>query len=296
MRATLIAFSLIASLATGCMTDELGEEEAGDGALADSEAYESDGKSDAAFDALSAELKAKYGLRPRRYNGFFNNSNNAELRFTTALPRITADMNARAQGRGLPIRFTEAELAINFITEGGFYVLDEDIADSSDGLLLDAFTYFGCDTAADNATAISPWLSTSMRALLADPGHRIQQVNELGQTVNTVWVDTLEQGLELNAAMFAWSRQLAAAEIARKGTSWDKVVPEARFFWSTMWFNAGPGFGQRQLAAHGVSYWKTKWTSADDPSMSRYARYNALWRTSSWEFMTRTLQETSQTP
>jgi hypothetical protein len=30
--------------------------------------------------------------------------------------------------------------------------------------------------------------------------------------------------------------------------------------------------------------------------MSRYARYNALWRTSSWELMSRTLQTPAQTP
>lgn len=289
---TLHLASAALLMLSACAVSAGDEEEAGrdSGDLSGSESYQSDGKSDAAFDQTSAELTAKYGLRPRRYNGFFNDSNTAETRFRAALPTLTATMNARAATNGVAFRFTAQELATNFITEGGYYMLDADIHDSSGEYgQIDAFSYLGCDTIVDNLSSVRPWLSTQLQTLIADPAHQITRTNELGQEVHSVYVDTIEQGMELNAAMFAWSRSLAAREMTKYGKHMESVAAEARFFWTTIWFNAGAGFGQRQMASHGVDYWKTKWTSGDDPSMSRYARYNALWRTSSWDFMTRTL-------
>jgi hypothetical protein len=297
----LALMSVSLSVATSACTvqdDIEGEEIAGDGDVAADEAYQSDGKNDAAFDAISLELTGKYGLRPRKYNGFFNDSNDAEKRFKIHLPKVVADINARAAAQGLGFRFTAQELAVNFITEGGYYLLDKDWHDSGQQitfegqmgeLVIDGFTFLGCDTIVNNATAVKPWLSADLQTLIADPNYQFETQNELGQTVKSVFVMTLEQGMELNAAMFAWSRQLAAREMSKLGKKMESISAEARFFWTTVWFNAGPGFGQKTLAAHGVDYWKTKWTSGDSPEMSRYARYNALWRTSSWEFMSRTV-------
>lgn len=290
MRKAILALALAA-----CAVEEpLG---GSDEDLAGQEAYESDGKSDAAFDALSAELTAKYGLRPRKYNGFFNDSNEAETRFHAALPKVTAAMNTRAVANGATFRFTQAELATNFITEGGYYLLEIGIHDSGQTITwmgqtgqitIDGFTFLGTDTIVDNATAVSPWLSPELRILVNDPARQLEVQNEKGETVHTIYVDTIEQGLELNAAMFAWSRQLAAAAVKRQGKDFATLAPEARFFWTTVWFNAGPTFGAAQLDKEGVSWWQKKWTSGDDLTFSRYARYNALWRTSSWELLSKT--------
>src|SRR5687767_13335717 len=113
MRHIVIACVVLASVASGCITDDEEIEVGEDGALADAEDYLSDGKSDAAYDTLSAQLKTKYGVRPRRYNGLFDGSNEAERRFVAALPRVTAMMNHRAQLQGLHVTFTQAELATN---------------------------------------------------------------------------------------------------------------------------------------------------------------------------------------
>ncbi|MFN0252064.1 MAG: hypothetical protein ACKV2T_34630 [Kofleriaceae bacterium] len=271
-----------------CALDAQDEAIGGDGIGAGDESFES-GKADAAADALSTRLRTKYGLRPRRYTGLFNDSNIAEERFTAALPVITTAINQRAQARGAAFRFTQAEIATNFISEGGFTLLAANQADSdpSADFYINGWNHLGTDSIVANATAVGPWLSPTLRALVADTNRHISGINERNEPYTTIWVDTIEQGIELNAAMFAWSRDLAAAKIADEGTAWADVAPEARFFWSTVWFNAGPGLGESQVEAHGVDYWQTRWTRGDDhEQFSRFLRYNALWRTSSWEFMT----------
>lgn len=68
----------VAVALSGCALDE----PLGDDSSVASEADVSDGgKADEAFDAIVAELTAKYGVRPRKYNRFFTNSNEAETRF-----------------------------------------------------------------------------------------------------------------------------------------------------------------------------------------------------------------------
>lgn len=87
--------------------------------------------------------------------------------------------------------------------------------------------------------------------------------------------------------MFAWTRSQAAQTI---GPSFGKLAPEARFFWTTMWFNAGAAVAAKYLSSRGIDWWRSRWTQTDDPAQySRYARYNALWRTATWEAMSRTL-------
>ena len=275
-----------------CVGDEpLG----GDGDVAGQENYQSDGKSDAMYDALSAELTAKYGLRPRRYNGLFNDSNEAERRFRAALPGVTAAINARTAATGATFRITEAELATNFITEGGYYMLAYDIHDSGqlatiDGatgiIVIDGFTFLGTDSIVANAAAVSPWLSDTLRFMVNEPTRQTQATNEKGEATTSIWVDNIEQGLELNAAMFAWSRARFAADAK---SSYATLGPEARFFWTTAYYNTGPEVAASLLASMGPDWWKTKWTLADDPAKySRYARYNGLWRTSTWEMLSRT--------
>jgi hypothetical protein len=245
-----------------------------------------DGKYDGEVaDAISAQLTAKYGLRPRRYLGFFNQSNEAERRFTDQLPRTVAALNAVAAAKGYGFSFTEAEIATNFISEGGFYLLDGDIAS---GDHLTGFGYLGVDTFFANRSALEEWMTPSVRDGLAS-GQIGEEtaVNELGQTVRSMYFTTIEQGIDANAMMFALSRKQAAADMAARGTSMGSALPEARFFWTTIYYNAGPAFGRDQLSKAGVNYWTQKWTSGDDPKFSRYARYNALWRTSSWELQDR---------
>ena len=52
-----------------------------------------DGKSDGAADTLSTELTAKYGLRPRRYTGFFNDSKSAHLANRGPIPDTDAHLH-----------------------------------------------------------------------------------------------------------------------------------------------------------------------------------------------------------
>ncbi|HEY4176626.1 MAG TPA: hypothetical protein VGM90_07340 [Kofleriaceae bacterium] len=282
---------LLAVLAAGCAADALDDdgEVAGDDRDFSGQESPGEGKADGAVDPNVTALTTKYGLRPRRYTGLFNDSNDAETRFTTALPAIVDAINERTAAHGDAFRVTAEEVATNFITEGGYYLLDMNFTDSQPGNVIDGFLYLGTDTIVTRASQVNPWLSDDLRRLIADPAHRLTNVNEKGENTTTIYVDTIEQGVELNAAMFAWSRSLFEKDVEAMHKTWASVAPEARFFWTTIYFNAGSGFAKPQLQAHGVDYWKTKWTRGDDPAQfSRYARYNALWRTSSWEYMTRT--------
>lgn len=275
----LALISMLSFTAVGC-ADDIGTplEQPGD-------------KADDA-DPLVQELTEKYGLRPRRYAGFYNDSNEAERRFTARLPLVTDELNARGVELGYPVDFTEAELAINFITEGGYFLLDSDFTDSDydAGIYIDGFTYLGVDTFADNLDALAPWFTAEIeRAFNAGEIGTFEAENELGQTVNSIVVQTIEQGLEVNAIVFAWSRSMLMNDLAENSETLAGLDAEARFFWSTMYYNAGTGFGRARLREHGSDYWQVKWTGPDDhATQSRYARYNAFWRTSSLEYLTRT--------
>ncbi len=276
------------------------------------EAYDpaSDGKADASgndlYDITAAEIQARYGVRPRRYNGFFNDSNWGEERFRAALPQVTTFVNEALASRGTAAEVDEVAVAINFITEGGYFALDleglkrtiamsdpdaaesiptwDEVEASGSDLYVDGFTFFGVDTLVDNFAALRPFMPPDIVELVDSGTCVASSVNERGETVRSLNCLTIEQGLYANAGMFAWARERAAIAI---GTSeFAALDAVGQFFWSTVFFNAGPGTGQRVLADNGVDYYRTAWTSSDDAS--RWAtnpKFNASWRTASYEFM-----------
>lgn len=272
--------SLLSIAAPGCADDALLQ-------------APSDERADEGEDALSIELTEKYGLRPRRYGGLFNNSNEAEQRFAAHLPGVTRELNQRALELGFDMQLTDSDLAINFISEGGYFLLADDFTDSDydNDIYIDGFTYLGVDTFFDNWSALEPWFTKEfIRAIDDGELFTFETTNELGQTVNSIVVQTIEQGLEANAIVYAWSRARFMSDLAAENkTTYESLAPEPRFFWSTMYYNAGVGFGRARLSEHGADYWQEKWIGPDDhATQSRFARYNALWRTSTFEYLKRT--------
>ncbi len=107
-----------------------------------------------------SELLSVYGVRAHNYAGLFDGSNEAEYAFLDALPDATAFINQQAKANGVAMTVTEAELALNFIAEGAYFALNDDLLDGLDGY------QFGIDTLVNNQDAIKPWLHPSVIALL----------------------------------------------------------------------------------------------------------------------------------
>lgn len=241
-----------------------------------------------ALDALSAELTKKYGLRPRRYGGLLHRKNSNQVMFSDALPTVTTFLKERAAAMDLPIPFDQAAIATNFISEGGFNVLEcGTFYDCSSNDPIDGYADLGIDTLVDNYAAVKPWLTPELQQRVESEEYTETATNELGNTVTYITVANVAQGLSANAAMFAWARALFVQDLSRKGIDVASLPSEALFFWTTLYYNAGPAFGRRQLNGAGVTLWSRKWTQGESADYEYLARYNALWRTSTYEFMLR---------
>lgn len=239
------------------------------------------GKADSSDDTLD-ELEGKYGVRPRRYGGFFNRSNQAEEELAYALPVVTADINQRLTSRGFRFQVEPEEIAVNFIAEGGYYALE----DNRIGGLT------GCDLGllmlVDDYPSLKPWMSDSLRSRVESGGQRSSCVLKPHAT-NPAYTTTLAglslaDALAASAAVFALSAARLAEDVAVA------TLPiEARFFWTTVYFNSGASKGRSVLRKHGVGYYRKKWALADDPEKHLWnTQYNALWRTASLEYLIRT--------
>jgi hypothetical protein len=229
------------------------------------------------------EAKAHTGLRPRDYHHLLDGSNEAERQFLAELPKVTKHLNEMAEKNGWDFRFDQAELATNFIGEGGILPLRENRTKNLDG-----YSDLGIDTFVDRKQQLAPWMTPELDTLVKSGKHRQTNTNELGESVTTINPPTMAEGLQANAVMFALSRQQFHEEMKKQGKDASQLTPEEQFFWTTSFFNAGPGLSRRMLEENGVEWAHKKWTGPDDDSQNKHPRYNAQWRTSTYEYLKRT--------
>lgn len=235
----------------------------------------------------------KYGLRPKDYAHLFDGERakgdghdevlaGREQRVQSALPRITAQLNAVAAAKGYPFRFTEAELAINFVTEGGYFLLTPYQGQVMSDTEIDGFQMLGIDTFMQRKKELTPWMSPELKARSNDASAAASAMNEKGEKVEYLNPESLEQGVEANAVMFAAARKRFSDDVTNLKLTVSS--DQAWFFWTTVYYNAGEGTGKKLLQKHGVDYWQVKWTLPDDAAKyNRSAKFNAAWRTSTWE-------------
>jgi hypothetical protein len=241
-------------------------------------------------DPLSRELTERYGVRPRSYAGLFNGSNHTEHRFIENLPVVTAHVNAVFERKGLRARVTEAGVAINFILEGGFDLLENDCAKGIDG-----FNSLGIDTIVDNRVALWDWLHPSLRELIEDESNWALSSNERGEQVISLANLDLLPGMYGSAGMWAWSKFAAALDFERRGHRLTALPMEGQVFWTTVYFNSGAGTARMFLDRHGPDWYAERWNREDDwRQHSRNSQYNAVLRTSSFDYMMRTLYESGR--
>ncbi len=228
-------------------------------------------------ESREAELTAAYGLRPRRYGRLVNGDNAAEAMFRTVAPQVVAFINARAAAAGYKFRLTVAELMTNFIAEGGFIVLDRGMTDGIDG-----FNHLGADTFMDRYAELKPWLHPSITKERVTPA---KKTNEKGESVTSITDLTLAQAVYASAAMLAHAQTEVEKDTRGGPGGFAGLTDRQETYFTTMYYNAGPGFGGKTLANQGRGAADRRWTGTDDHATNgRNAHFNATMRTSSFEY------------
>jgi hypothetical protein len=228
----------------------------------------------------AAKIKAlteKWGVRPRRFSGLVDGGNATEALYRSIAPQAVAFINAKAAERKLKMRITLAELTTNFIAEGGYYVLNDNMTDGIDG-----FQHLGIDTFIDRIAALRPWLHPSIAESRLQPQ---KAVNEKGETVTSITNLSIIQAIYASAAMMGWNKSVVEGDLGKAGKSMNEVTDTEQYYLDTVYFNAGPGFGKKLLANQGLAATHRKWEKTDDLKHSTNAQFNASWRTASFELM-----------
>jgi hypothetical protein len=208
--------------------------------------------------------------------------NRRQKELLAELPKITAELNARAKAQGKDFQFTQQELATNFISEGG----SELLGGSPPSPPYDGYDYLGIDTMRDNYATVKPWLTDDLQKRVQGGKHGVSQVNEQGKNVHTITVDSVGQGLRANAAMFARARSMASAEATKEGKKFSEMTDEERFYYTTMYYNTSPGTAAAYMKAQDGHV--PKWKGKDSEENSMDARYNAAWRTATFDYLNQT--------
>ena len=134
-------------------------------------------------------LNEQYGLRPRRYtrqldgkrsqhDGFDQILAERERRVLADLPNLVAKLNAICESKKVAFRFAAAELAENFISDGGYYLLTEEGGAVIDDTDIDDYAYLGVDTFLDRQSELDPWMSDDLRQRAKEPAAAHTQTND----------------------------------------------------------------------------------------------------------------------
>ena len=146
--------------------------------------------------------------------------------------------------------------------------------------------------------AAGPWYPPELRNIARGGTQNSDFVNERREKVVTLDNLTLEQAVQGNASLYAWSKGQLVRDLRAKGIDFASRPKEQQFYWSTVYFNAGPGTGKKLLDRRGLDWSGKKWTGPDFPEHpnaramfvvenQQDAHFNATWRTSSYEFLMR---------
>lgn len=277
-RVLLLALSVSAFSAVGCAPESEGDEVDGASAMTTAQA--------------TPDLTAKYGIRPRRYEGYLNSSNEAEYAFSETLREATVFLRQRIAEREVDVTVDEDELATNALAEGlGATVLEPNVVDGLSG-----FNSLGLDTLVDALPAYKPWLHPEVLAHVR-PENIETQTNEKKQTVRSLGNLSVRLGVLACAGVYTWFKARAAADFAAKGLRLSLLPPSGQMYWATVYYNAGAGAGKDWLDKYGVDKYREKWTRGDD--FIRYStnpHFNALLRAASFELLQQTVYEHGKRP
>jgi hypothetical protein len=230
----------------------------------------------------SVKLHQKLGVRPRNYRSTFDAPrNDAQQLISRALPAVTKFMNERLASSGSKVRVTEAEIAANFMSEGGALLVELDKVDEVDG-----YYYAGLDTLIDRYQSLKHFLPADVRALCEETKHHVTHKNEQNVDVTTLKDLSLTQTLVANAGMYAQTATFVERELRQKGIELASLPAQARVFWCTIYFNCKLETARELLRTHTVDWYKVAWNKEDDAH--KYlgdAKYNATLRSANFRLL-----------
>jgi hypothetical protein len=228
-------------------------------------------------DQLRNRLTAKYRRNVDRWDQLMAGTNSNATSVRARLPVLTALINARIREQGFDFTVTEAELAANFLGEGGEQTISPRWGEEP---YFSGFGSFGIDTLGTDYAVIRPWLTENIQALENDPNNWSTHVNERGTQVTTLRSLTASEGLDANAGMYAYMKARAARDMEELGLGrMQDLDRRAQMFWAAMYFNMGPNGAKGMLRRHGVDLYLTM------VGRGRPAQYNTQRRVAGFELL-----------
>lgn len=231
----------------------------------------------AAEEAHLKSLQVKYGVRPRRWSGYVDDRReigvmNSVLAAAKTVPGIApAFLFTIGVGEGLNTYFDATPDAV---------------VDTSRPV-----SGFG-DIGLDEFISMVPLLKAK-QLLPADWTEGVQYTrarpirNERGGDVASADFRDLDAGLTALAAVLGWCRQRFLHDAAQVlgAAAARALTPQQTNFFTYVYFNAGAGFGKKQLMAQGLEFFRPASPNATEDG--RNARVNALIRIASLELLER---------
>ncbi len=232
-------------------------------------------------DEVARRIRARTGTKVHEeYEHVFKVDNGTGRAFRAALPIVTKVVNDALKRAGIAVTLDESELAANFLAEGGDQLLARDVGKGIDG-----FGHAGIDTLMQKLAELAPYLPPDLLAFARDKRNHVTHTNERGEQVHSLQNLAIDQALQANASMYALALSDLTGDLRGLSPPVDvATLPElARVFWTELYFNAGSGRGKKDLIAHGVDWYKERWTKHRGDGSS--PKYNALVRSGSWELL-----------
>jgi hypothetical protein len=225
--------------------------------------------------AIDALIQGRWGVRPHRWLAYVAGPKNTGL----AQSLVVASQPKHGINPAFLYTVAIGEGFGSYLDLGAFGEFDQrDL-----GREVNGYAYLGTDTFSQRVAGLKK--RGFLRADF-DFGRDFQPFdveNELGQTVQSATFTNADLGLEALGAMLADMRARFVADVrALNGDAAARSLTDDQLAYFTyLYFNAGPGFGKKELQRHGLGY-LSKWT---EPPLetNKNPRYNALIRLATYE-------------
>jgi len=241
-----------------------------------------------ALNKVKQNAQAKFGVRPKNYLGYVNSVEEKDF------AQWVYDATERANQNNKGVKVTPAEIYSAAMSEGAILWMNKhyypNTYDKSGkptynpNAPVDGFVYLGTDVIG---------APSEMRRLVAggfvDPDvatYKTTYKNEKGETVQSAIFQDMPTGLKAFAGVYAERKSLFETDFKNNfgEAKFNQLSDDEKYFWTTVYYNAGMGAGKDFLTGKrgpGREEYYTAW-KGKEPTTNTNARYNALWRTSTY--------------
>lgn len=230
--------------------------------------------------ALAKKIGDQYKVRPRSYLGLLDKigtTQRIEKEFLERVRDAANFVNAKIAAKQWGFKVSQEEIVTTFMTEGGVLNLRANVEN------FNGFGSLGLDTYGsllDNENlrflSFSELLDLKTSFYTNEKGERYKTFDELD----------LRQAVYAVAGMYAFNKLMLARNLKARGMNINALTPEQQFFWTTVYFNAGPGGGKKLFEKEGLQYADKPWHRKDENAKyNRVPKYNATWRTASFKLI-----------